>query len=248
MGMPDREIVINRSRRRGRGRRQIVLGLVLIFYGLVGIGIFAVVATSIDRPLQQFRELSDAAEEQRAALIESMELGEETLRQMGGAVGNMDASLSDAKTATDRSSTIANGLSGSMFLLRDQMFITIPFIDAQPFVGLAPGFDQTGTQLQQLSTDLATIGTSLDRNRGDIASTGESLAQLATSLGSLTESVRTGPALGVPENALDTFRLAILAVAGWVMLFAVGCVLAGLYLVVHGWRIRRRSTVDEAVV
>jgi hypothetical protein len=246
--MADREPVINRARRRGRGRRQIVLGLVLIFYGLVGIGIFAMVATSIDRPLRQFGELSDAAEEQRAALIDSMERGEEALRQMGGAVGNMDTSLSDAKTATDRSSTIASGLAGSMFLLRDQMFITIPIIEAQPFVGLAPGFEQTGTQLQQLSTDLATIGTSLDRNRGDIASTAESLAELATSLSALTESVRTGPDLGVPEDALETFRLAILAVAGWVVLFAIGCVLAGLYLISHGWQIRRRRGMDEAVV
>jgi hypothetical protein len=87
-----------------------------------------------------------------------------------------------------------------------------------------------------LSQDLATIGASLDTNRGDVVATADNLSELAGTIATLTDSVSTGPALGISEEALDSFRLAIFAVAGWLLLFAVGCVLIGLYLLVAGRR------------
>ena len=246
--MPDaadrHDYLIRRARR--RGRRTQLTGLALIVYGLVGIAIFVFVAQAINRPLERVRELSESVEEQRAALVASMEQAEETIRQMSAAVGNMDTSLTDAKTATDRSSTISSGLANSMFLLRDQMFITIPIIEAQPFVGLAPGFDQTGQQLSQLSIDLATIGTSLDQNRSDVVATSGNLVDLAESVGDLTEAIQTGPPVAITEDAVDSFRLAIFAIAGWVVLFAVACVLAGLYLIFSGRRAVREMEDDLA--
>ncbi|HUR16912.1 MAG TPA: hypothetical protein VMZ33_06480 [Candidatus Limnocylindrales bacterium] len=220
--------------------------MALIAYGLIGIAIFVFVAQAINRPLERVRELSESVEDQRAALVESMDQAEQTIRQMAAAVGNMDTSLSDAKIATERSSTISGGLATSMFLLRDQMFVTIPIIEAQPFVGLAPGFDQTGQQLQQLSIDLSTIGTSLDTNRGDVVATSENLVDLARSVGDLTEALQAGPPVAITEDAVDSFRLAIFAIAGWVVLFAVACVLVGLYLIFSGRRAVREMEDDLA--
>ena len=213
-----------------------LFGSALVAYGVIGIAIFAFVAQAIDRPLERVRDLSESVEAQREALIVSMERAEDTLQQMGGAVGNMDSSLADAKTATDRSSTIAGSIATSMFLLRDQMFITIPIVNTQPFVGLAPGFDQTGQQLTQLSTDLLTIGTSLNRNRGDIAATAQNMAELSTSVSALTETVRTGPGVEITEEALGDVRLAVYGIAGWMAMLAVGSVLVGLYLIFTGFR------------
>ncbi len=239
-----RDYLIRRARR--RGRRTQLFGVALIAYGLIGIAIFVFVAQSINRPLDRVRELSESVEDQRAALVASMSQAETTLRQMAAAVGNMDTSLADAKLATDRSSTIAGGLATSMFLLRDQMYITIPIIEAQPFVSLAPGFDQTGQQLQALSTDLSTIGTSLDTNRADVVTTSENLVDLATSVGDLTDAIQTGPTVEITEDAVDSFRLAIFAISGWVVLFAVGCVLSGLYLIFSGRRAVREMEDDLA--
>src|SRR5687768_17039758 len=134
-------------RERRRGRRITLLGVALLAYGVLGIGIFAFVATAINRPLERVRQLSQAVEIQRTALVSSMEEAEDTIRGMSNAVRNMDASLSDAKIATDRSSGIATGVATSMFTLRDQMTIEIPLI-GQPFLGLYSGFDQAGQQLQ----------------------------------------------------------------------------------------------------
>ena len=223
-------------RARSRGRRISLLGVALFVYGLLGITIFAFVATAINRPLERVRELSQAVEVQRTALVRSMQEAEDTIRQMSTAVRNMDTSLSDAKVATDRSSGIAQGVSASMYSLRDQMYVTIPIINTQPFIGLVPSFDQAGQQLELLSQDLATIGTSLDTNRADVVTTSANLADLADSLAMLTRAVQSGPTVELTVETIDTLRTAIFAIAGWVVLFAVGCVAVGLYLVWTGWR------------
>jgi hypothetical protein len=226
-------IAYRRARR--RGRRIALLGVALVVYGLIGMVIFAFVATAINRPLERVRELSQSVELQRTALVDSMEQSESTLRGMSSAVRNMDTSLADAKLATDRSAGIATAVATSMFQLRDQMNVEIPLL-GRPLAGLGSGFDTAGQQLSQLSTDLATIGTSLDTNREDVVSTADSLVTLADSVESLTDTVRDGPTVEITADAIDSFRIAIFAIAGWVVLFAVGCVVVGTYLIVAGRR------------
>jgi hypothetical protein len=235
------EIALRRQRR--RGRRIQLLGGALVGYGIIGIAIFAIVATAINSPLERIRELSQSVEEQRTDLIASMVQGEATIRQMASGVRRMDTSLGDAHAATDRSSGIALSVATSMFQLRDAMTLEIPLV-GQPLLGLSSGFDQAGSQLQLLSQDLSTIGTSLDTNRGDVSTTATNLERLAGTISTLTESVRTGPTVGVSEEALDSFRLAIFAVAGWLLLFAVGCALVGIYLVIVGHREGRSLVAD----
>ncbi len=236
------ETALRKAARR-RGRRVQLLGVALVAYGVIGIVIFAAVAAAINRPLERVGELSQSVEEQRAALIDTMEQTEDTIRQMSEGVRRMDASLEDAQAAVDRSSLIAQGVSASMFQLRDSMSVTIPILNTQPLAGLAPSFDQAGQQLQLLSQDLATIGTSLNTNQGDVVLTADSLVSLADSVGVLTESVRDGPGVGISEEALDAFRFALLAVAGWLLLFAVGCALIGVYLFFSGRRDARSATI-----
>ena len=237
--MPDAPAVAARR----RGRRVQLLGLALIAYGLIGVGIFAAVAVAINKPLERVGELSQSVEEQRAALLATMEQTEGTIRQMSEGVRRMDASLEDAQAAVDRSSGIASGVALSMFQLRDSMNITIPIINTQPLLGLAPGFDQAGQQLQLLSQDLTTIGTSLETNQGDVVLTADNLVSLADSVGVLTETVRDGPGVGITDEALDSFKFALIAVAGWLLLFAVGCALVGVYLFFSGRRDARSATI-----
>ena len=236
--MPDiesTEVVLETRRRRPAVR---VFGLGLIAYGLIGIGIFAVVAMSINRPLERARSLSESVEEQRAALIDALDQAEVTIDQMADGVGGMDTSLTDARAATDRASLIATGVSTSMFSLRDSMMVTLPIIGGQPLIGLAPGFDNSGQQLALLSQDLTAIGAALDLNRADVISTAGDLRELATAVSDLSEAVSDGPTVDISLETLDAMRLAIYAVAGWLVLLAIGCVVAGLYLLLGG---RRRN-------
>ena len=180
------------------------------------------------RPLDRIGELSQSVEEQRELLVDSMVQGETTIREMAAGVRRMDSSLNSAQAATGRSSEIAIGVADSMFQLRDAMSLSI--FGTQPLIGLASGFDHTGGQLMQLSSDLTTIGSSLETNSADIVITAANLEELADTVNTLTDSVENGPDVGVSAEALNAIRIAIFAVAGWLLLFALGCVVVGAYL------------------
>lgn len=237
-----RDIVIDAGRSPlSRRRNMRLLGMGLLVYGVLGVVIFVVVAVSLTRPLERIGELSNSVEEQRVLLVDSMVQGETTIREMAAGVRRMDTSLSSARAATDRSSQIAVGVAESMFQMRDAMSISI--LGAQPLIGLAAGFDQTGSQLLQLSSDLTTIGASLQTNSADIVTTAGSLDELADTVNTLKDSVEDGPAVGISAEALDAVRVSIFAVAGWLLLFAVGCVVVGAYLLLSGGRRPSEATL-----
>ena len=212
-----------------RRRNVRLAGIGLVVYGVLGIVIFFVVAVALTRPLDQIGALSQSVEEQRVLLVDSMVQGETTIREMAAGVRRMDSSLTSARSATDRSSAIAVSVANSMFQMRDAMSVSI--LGSQPLINLAAGFDQTGSQLLQLSSDLTTIGTSLEANGADIVTTAANLDELADTVNTLTESVDNGPSVELSTAALGNVRIAIFAVSAWLLVFAIGCVGVGAYLV-----------------
>jgi hypothetical protein len=123
-----------------------------------------------------------------------------------------------------------------MFGLRDAMSISI--LGTQPLAGLASGFDTSGQQLSALATDLTTISTSLQTNRGAVTTSSASLGKLAVSLAELRVIVRDSPDVEISAASLDAIRLAVYAICGWLAVFALGCLVGGLYLVRLGGRSR----------
>jgi hypothetical protein len=202
--------------------------MALIGYGAIGIVLFVVVALAVSRPLERAQALGASVEEQRAGVIDTLDQAQVTIEQMGEGVRHMDVSLADARAATDRASSISRNVALSMYQLRDAMSLTV--FGVQPFLGLASSFDSSGQQLDLLGSDLSAIGASLDTNRGDVVTTADNLAELADSVGELTAMVREGPAVDISTATLDTIRFAVYAICGWLILLAVGCLLAGLYL------------------
>ena len=213
---------------RSRRTRLRLLGAGLALYGLVGIVIFIVIAVAVARPLERARQLSESVDLQRAALVDSLGQAETTIRQMSLSVGRMDTSLADAKAAIDRASSISHGVATSMYGLRDAMSLSI--FGAQPLIGLSTSFDTSGQNLDQLGDDVASIGTALDANRTDVTTTSQSLGNLADSVHTLTVSVRDGPALTISTRTLDAIRIAVYAVTIWLVVFALGCLIFGAYL------------------
>ena len=205
-----------------------LLGIALIGYGVIGIVLFVVVALAISKPLDRAQALGASVEEQRLAVIATLERAETTIRQMGQGVERMDVSLGDARAATDRASAISRSVAFSMYQLRDQMSLTV--FGVQPFIGLASGFDASGQQLDLLGADLATIGTSLQTNRADVLTTAANMELLADSVRELTATVENGPAVDISTTTLDAMRLAVYAICGWLILLALACLLAGVYL------------------
>lgn len=218
------------------GRRLRLLGLGLAAYGVIGLVLFVAVAVAINKPLERAHDLSLKLDQERAALVDTMGQARTTLEDMSLGISGADTSLGDAKVATDRAAGIANSLASSMFSLRDSMSLTI--FGTQPLAGLASGFDSSAQQLSTLSTELTTIGVSLNNNRIAVGTTSTDLAKLALSLGELTTMVRDSPDVEISTASLDAVRLAVYAICGWLAVFALGCVIGGLYLVRRGGRSR----------
>jgi hypothetical protein len=216
---------------RSRRTRFRVLGAALVVYGLAGIVIFVLVALGVARPLERAKQLTDSVETERTALISSLDQAETTIRGMSTSASNLDSSLGDAKTAIDDASTMSHGLAQSMYGLRDAMGVSI--LGAQPLIGLASGFDTSGQNLDQLGNDITAIGTAIDTNRTDVQTTSGNLTDLADSVGDLTDSIREGPKVTISPATLDSIRYGVYAVTGWLIVFAIGCVLGGLYLIIH---------------
>src|SRR5262245_806350 len=212
-----------------RPRRTRLIGVALVIYGLVGIGIFVLVAVGLTRPLDRAQRLSASVEEQRAAVVASLEQAEQTIRAMSDGVERMDDSLGEAKAATDRASEISRGVAASMFQLRDTVSAEIPFL-GQPLAGLAPSFEQSGQNLELLGEDVAAIGSALESNRADVVLTAQNMTEMADSINELTATARDSPSVEISPSTINNIRLAIWAVTIWMVVFAGGCVAAGIYL------------------
>jgi hypothetical protein len=141
----------------------------------------------------------------------------------------MEPSLAQSRTATDRAASIAEGVAGSMFGLSNAMQLTI--FGAQPLIGLAVSFEQTGSQLQLLSGEVAAIGAALDANADDVRTVALSMDAMGASVDALIDSIREGPRLELSLGTLGGLRLAVFAVLGWLLLLALGAVAAGVYVI-----------------
>jgi hypothetical protein len=220
------------SRRRGIR----ILGVALVVYGLVGIVIFVGVALGVARPIHRTGQLSQSVDKQRAALVASLAQAETTMRGLSTSATNVSASLAQATTAIDHAATISHGVATSMYGLRDAMSLSI--LGTQPLLGLATNFDTTGQNLDQLGNDVANIGTALQTNQTDVVTTAQNLSNLADSINALMVSVRDGPGLAISSGTLNSLRLVIYAITAWLGVLAVGCLIAGIWLLRAS---RRRS-------
>jgi uncharacterized phage infection (PIP) family protein YhgE len=215
--------LVQRPRRPGLWR---VAGTALIIWGVVGMVLLALFFNGFARPIADLNNMAASLETQRAAAVAAIDKAKSTIDQTATGVRGMDSSLSDAKAATDRASSIANDVSASMADLADKMQINI--FGLQPLAGLAPGFSNAATQLSGLSTDLATIGQSLDSNRDDAQAVAQSLDELSTSLADFKTAVNSGPQLDDVARSLDSLRIGILALLAWLGALAVGSIVAGI--------------------
>lgn len=214
-----------RERRRRRRTAWRLIGLALIAYGLVGVGLLAVLGTALAAPIRDLGSISTSVENQRTAALDALRSASATVRAAADGVDGMDTSLGDAKAAIDRSSSIATNVAASMTQLADSMGLTI--FGVQPLIGLQPGFSQNAAQLMLLAQDLGTIGQALDANRDDALAVATSLDALGTSLDELTDAVAAGPDLEVATASLDSVRLGVVAILVWLGVLAVGSIAAG---------------------
>jgi hypothetical protein len=217
-----------------------LLGTALIAYGIGGAVLLGVLASSIAAPLDEIDQLAESVGEQRAAALEALSEASTAARETSETVRGMDASLVQAKAATDRAAGLSGGVAQSMRELAAAMAIDI--FGVQPLIGLAGGFETAGTNLDLLASDLSAIGTTLDDTRTDAGSVATSIDRLATSVEELRDAVAEAPDMSATLARSESLRLGLLALLGWLLIGSIGCILVG----VGCWLASRgRQTVAE---
>jgi hypothetical protein len=208
---------------------------VLILYGLSGIALFVAVFQWVGGPLDQAGEMTVSIEGQRTAVVEALDEAVSTIDATTDGIRNMDTSLVQAAQATDRAAQLSLNMAATMYALRDQMGVAV--FGVQPLIGLAPGFEQTGQQMELLSADVGAIGQALGANREDVETVADSMVQMRSSVEQLATAVREGPRLEATSDTLAGIRLGVFALVAWLVSLAVGCLIAG----VGCWWLARRA-------
>lgn len=203
-----------------------LLGTLLIGYGVTGTVLLAVLAASIAAPLDEIGELAESVGEWRAAALEALDEASQASRETSSTVRGMDASLIEAKGATDRASSLSAGMAQTMRELGAAMQIDI--FGVQPLIGLVPGFDASAQNLDLLSGDLADIGVALETTRQDATSVATNIDDLAEAVEELRLAMAESPDMSDTLGTRETLRLGLLALIGWLIAGSIGCILGGL--------------------
>jgi len=202
-----------------------LLGSALIGYGLAGTVLLAVLVGMVAPPLDEVAELADSVGEQRSAALEALDEAATTARETAIAVRNVDSSLAQARAATDRAAGLSAGVGRSMRELAAAMAIDV--FGIQPLIGLAPSFETSAGNLDLLAGDLTAIGLALEGSRTDSQTVAAGMDDLAGAIGDLRASVAASPDLSQAVAALEPLRVGLLALLAWLLVAALGCVVAG---------------------
>jgi methyl-accepting chemotaxis protein len=205
-----------------------LIGTGLIAYGLVGTILLGVIGIEVARPLDHLNAIGASLSDQRDAALESLERAAETIGQTADSVRNIDGSLVEAQQATQRASTISRGISLTMFNMAEQMQLTV--FGVQPLITLYPGFEASGQQLELMAEDVERIAEALEANREDTVAIAAGLDELGASIERLTEAVAGGPELPDAAATIAPIQLGLLALIGWLLVAAIGSILAGMAL------------------
>lgn len=190
-------------------------GWMLVAYAILGFALVvlgAVVGMEAAARVERFTADADAT---LAAAAGATEAAAESL-------GNVDASLSEARASADSAGTLARDASRTFDSLASAMSITV--LGTQPLLPLAAEFTATADQAAELADTLDDVAASLGDTRGDVARISPEMERLGEELANL--GADPGGSGGAPP-----VRLFVMVLLAWLLIQAAGSLLAGLSLI-----------------
>src|SRR5262249_13529946 len=139
-----------------------------------------------------------------------------------------ETSISGAQASADAASKLANDTAGTFRELAAGLNIQI--FGVQPLAGIAPEFDRSADQLQQLAISLGATRDALAQNRNDIQRVGTDLTQLNGELNSVANSLEQPGTLGLSTQALVAFQFVFYGVCLLMLLQSAFSLVAGIAL------------------
>ncbi|MGQ0606906.1 MAG: hypothetical protein ACT4OQ_00380 [Chloroflexota bacterium] len=201
--------------------RRPLLAWGLILYGLLGLVLVLTGAVIGLELASRIERLAATADGTLAAAVRSTDAAAD-------AFTNVDVSLAESEASADAAAVLARDASATLASLARAMELSV--FGAQPLLPLAGEFDASSEQASALGDTLGRVGGSLGDTRSDVASIGTELDGLSAELAALRDVNGTG-------GAAPPLRLFVVLLLLWLLIPAVGGLLAGLALL----RLPRRA-------
>ncbi|HYW89055.1 MAG TPA: hypothetical protein VFB50_14870, partial [Chloroflexota bacterium] len=177
---------------------------------------------------KQIDALQATVERQRASLVRSIHTVSATVKDTATTTSNFETSIGGARDSADAASKLANDTAGTFRDLGAASNIQI--FGVQPLAGIAPQFDRSADQLQQLAISLGATRDALAQNRNDIQRVGTDLAQLNGELDNIANSLDQPGTLGLSAQAQMAFQLVFYGVCLLMLLQSAFSLIAGIAL------------------
>jgi hypothetical protein len=214
----------------------VALGL----YGLLGLFIAAAMLVVGLTTFAQVTTLQKTLESERLALVQSIRTVSGTLKDTAGATTDFQHSIDNARSSADQASKLANDSAGSFREMAAQ-FKTMSIFGFLPLAGIAPQFDNSSDQLQQLAISLGSTRDALSQNGSDVQRVGADLSQLQTQLDTLAGSLSQPGVLGLDTQGMLPFQVAFFGMCVLVILQSAFAIVLGIVL----YRLARALGVES---
>ena len=193
-----------------------LLGWALILYGVAGL---ALVIGGAGVGL----EVASRIERLAAAADGTLTAASSSTRAAADAFGNVDASLAESQASAEGGADLARDASDTLASLASTMELRI--LGTQPLLPLAGDFATSAEQASALADTLDRVGASLEGTREDVSGIGDELLELGLQLDSLRAETGAG------DGGAPPVRLLVLLLLAWLLVPALGGLVAGLALI-----------------
>jgi hypothetical protein len=214
----------------------------LIVYGalgvLVALSLIAIGATTFG----QLAGLQNGLDGQRRSIVQSIRTVSGLVRDTADATADFRRSLDEARASADGASQLSNQAAGTFRQLAASMDLQI--FGLQPLVGLAPQFNQSANQLQQLAISIGATRDALAQNGTDVQRASSDLATLQIQLDQMASTLDAPGVFGLGFDTLLPFQIAFYGTCALLIVQSVFSVIAGIVLVrlTPGIRLRTATT------
>jgi hypothetical protein len=198
--------------------------IALEIYGVLGLFITAALLVVGYSTFSQVSTLQAGLERERGSLVQSIRTVSRTLADTAASTTNFQRSIDGARSSADSASGLANQTAGTFRQLGRSLNITL--FGLQPLAGLAPQFDQSADQMQQLAISLGQTRDSLAQNGADVRRVGADLGQLQRQLDAVAGALEQPGLLGASQELLP-FEIAFYGMCLLVFLQSLFSVVAG---------------------
>jgi hypothetical protein len=199
--------------------------IALEIYGVLGLFITAAMLIVGYSTFSQVIALQSGLENERASLVQSIRTVSTTLADTAASTNNFQRSIDGARSAADSASSLANQTAGTFRQLAQGLNISV--FGLTPFVGLAPQFNQSADQMQQLAIALGATRDSLAQNGADVRRVGGDLGTLQRQLDVVASALEQPGSLGGGGQQLLPFQIAFYGMCLLVFLQSLFSVVAG---------------------